>query len=267
MTARVYNNWNNPPEYYQFDPSSLMTFGDGSIWYDMGDWNTMFTDVAMTTKVTAAGQTVAAMLDKGPNGYHLTQPTSAKRPTVAVVGGFKCLDFASAAAQNLYSVSTTCDIALDGSHGFNIFETDDAAQFHRILSVTSGGSDTAGATAFCTQSGTTATIFGIRSLNAAMDPGIAGTGVTPLDIYEYEANGANSATVWKAGAGAVTDAAHVAMSARSNGRIAIGTSISANVETAVGCMEGRIYNIVHLGNIPSSPNRTKVYDWLNAYRV
>jgi hypothetical protein len=47
-----------------FNPRALFALGEVGVWYDPSDLSTMFTDTAGTTPVTAAGQTVALLLDK-----------------------------------------------------------------------------------------------------------------------------------------------------------------------------------------------------------
>jgi len=47
-----------------FSPALLFAGGEPGVWYDPSDLSTLFQDSAGTTPVTAAGQTVALMLDK-----------------------------------------------------------------------------------------------------------------------------------------------------------------------------------------------------------
>ena len=77
-------------------PVFLDTFWDGGklgAWYDPSDLSTMWQDTAATTPVTTAGQLVARIDDKSPNGYHMTQATSSKRPTYQTDGTLHWLDF------------------------------------------------------------------------------------------------------------------------------------------------------------------------------
>ena len=60
-------------------PASLTSLG---AWYDPSDFSTMWQDSAKTTPVTASGQPVGYIEDKGPNGFHLLQATSGNRPTL-----------------------------------------------------------------------------------------------------------------------------------------------------------------------------------------
>ncbi|HET7369400.1 MAG TPA: hypothetical protein VFK45_01020, partial [Gammaproteobacteria bacterium] len=63
-------------------PASLFVGGTGGAWFDPADFSTLFQDTAGTTPVTAAGQSVARMLDKSGNGHHATQATPANCPTI-----------------------------------------------------------------------------------------------------------------------------------------------------------------------------------------
>jgi len=47
-----------------FSPSALFALAEPGVWYDPSDLTTLYQDTAGTTPVTAAGQTVALMLDK-----------------------------------------------------------------------------------------------------------------------------------------------------------------------------------------------------------
>jgi hypothetical protein len=68
-----------------FSPRKLFAAGEQGVWYDPSDISTLFTDVAGTTPVTAAGQEVARINDKSGRGNHATQGTLAARPFYAVV--------------------------------------------------------------------------------------------------------------------------------------------------------------------------------------
>lgn len=76
-----------------FSPASLFSGGVRGAWYDPSDLTTLFQDTAGTTPVTAAGQSVALVLDKSGRGNHATQATAASRPTYQVVSGLPCLVF------------------------------------------------------------------------------------------------------------------------------------------------------------------------------
>jgi hypothetical protein len=60
-----------------------------SAWYDPSDFTTMWQDSSKTTPITAVNQPVGYIADKSGNGYHLTQPTSASRPTLKQDGSSK----------------------------------------------------------------------------------------------------------------------------------------------------------------------------------
>ena len=76
-----------------FSPISLFAASESGVWYDPSDLTTLFTDVAGTTPVTTAGQTVALMLDKSGNGLHATQATAAARPAYQTDGTYHWLAF------------------------------------------------------------------------------------------------------------------------------------------------------------------------------
>jgi hypothetical protein len=70
-----------------FLPSDLFAASEKGVWYDPGDINSLFQDVAGTIPVTASGQTVALMKDKSGNNAHATQSDATKRPTFQVYAG------------------------------------------------------------------------------------------------------------------------------------------------------------------------------------
>eukprot|EP00899_Mesostigma_viride_P010776 jgi/Mesvir1/196/Mv25422-RA.1 len=51
-------------------------------WYDPSDSATVFSDTTGTTHQNTTGGNVMRVNDKGPNGYHVTQATSSKCPTL-----------------------------------------------------------------------------------------------------------------------------------------------------------------------------------------
>ena len=63
-----------------FSPSALFQTGDILLWYDPSDLSTMFKDTAGTQPVTADGDSVALILDKGQSGYHRVQATGTSMP-------------------------------------------------------------------------------------------------------------------------------------------------------------------------------------------
>jgi hypothetical protein len=67
-----------------FNPTTLFAGGTLGSWYDPTDLTTMFQDTAGTQPVTATGQRVALLRDKGPSAIHLSQATSAARPIYQV---------------------------------------------------------------------------------------------------------------------------------------------------------------------------------------
>ncbi|WP_376870724.1 hypothetical protein [Albirhodobacter sp. R86504] len=60
--------------------------------YDPSDRANMFTDIAMTTQVTADGQAVAVIRDQSGNNHHLTQPIAAARPLYRTNGTLHWLE-------------------------------------------------------------------------------------------------------------------------------------------------------------------------------
>ena len=77
-----------------FTPARLFSAGEVGVWYDPSDISTLFTDVAGTTPVTAAGQEVARIIDKSGRGNHATQGTLAARPIYRIdAGGRPYLEF------------------------------------------------------------------------------------------------------------------------------------------------------------------------------
>jgi hypothetical protein len=69
-----------------FDPLTLFAASEQGAWYDPSDITTLFQDTAGTVPVTAAGQSVALMLDKSGRGNHATQANLAQRPLYQIDG-------------------------------------------------------------------------------------------------------------------------------------------------------------------------------------
>lgn len=262
MTTRVYNNWDQPPNYYDFFPQDTIFPGDGGFFWDFGDWDYMFTDLAMTTKVTAAGQAVAAVKDKGPNGFDLFQGTGGARPISAVVGGFKTLDFSLGQIME----TNTVGMALASHKGYAVFETDSTANFMRLISTSSAGANDTGTTdSIAIHSGDNTAHFGVRARSAAYDTKVGGAGNSPIGLYEYDLVGTVASIYYNAVAG-TGDASAGGLTAFSGGKIICGTMAAANVATTTGQFDGRITAILHCGTIPNGSMNTKVKNWLNANR-
>lgn len=67
---RAVENGGNVPD---FTPQDIVDiYGSAVWWYDPTDISTLWQDAAMTIPVTAPGQSVRAIMDKGPGGNHLT---------------------------------------------------------------------------------------------------------------------------------------------------------------------------------------------------
>jgi len=62
--TRLLSRSNNGKVFNTFTPGRLFGAGEVGVWYDPSDLTTLYQDTAGTTPVTAAGQTVALMLDK-----------------------------------------------------------------------------------------------------------------------------------------------------------------------------------------------------------
>lgn len=69
-------------------PAKLRQSGDILLWYDPSDLTTMFTDTTGTTQVTADGDSVALMLDKGQWGGKTLGQVLAAQPELVSNGGF-----------------------------------------------------------------------------------------------------------------------------------------------------------------------------------
>jgi hypothetical protein len=68
----------------RFSPAALFAAGEQGAWYDPSDLTTLFQDTDGNVPVTAAGQTVALVLDKSGRGNHATQSVSTRQPIYRV---------------------------------------------------------------------------------------------------------------------------------------------------------------------------------------
>lgn len=68
-----------------FDPSTAL------VWLDPSDLTSMWTDTARTTPVSADGQAVASILNKGTAGGYFEQATAGKQPLYKTAGGLHWL--------------------------------------------------------------------------------------------------------------------------------------------------------------------------------
>lgn len=82
-------NWSAMNTLTLFDPTTLNLH----LWVDISDTSTVFTDTAGTTRVTADGDLVARVNNKGSAGGTFTQATSSQRPVYRVSGGRSYLQF------------------------------------------------------------------------------------------------------------------------------------------------------------------------------
>lgn|SRR5574343_514954 len=62
-------------------PFSPLSISGLVAWYDFSDITTLFQDAARTTAVTADGNPIGGVTDKGTGGFHLAQSTDARRPS------------------------------------------------------------------------------------------------------------------------------------------------------------------------------------------
>lgn len=69
-----------------WSPARLFSAGTDGIWLAPRDTTTIYQDSAGVTPWTAAGDPAGKVLDKSGNAHHVTQATTAKKPTTALVG-------------------------------------------------------------------------------------------------------------------------------------------------------------------------------------
>lgn len=263
MSNRIFTNDYAPNYYSQFQPRDLILAGDGGFWYDFGDWDYMFQDTAMTVKVTAAGQAVAAVKDKSANARHVFQSDGAKRPLAAVVSGNKCLDFVAASQHSL--LSSNAGTALATHWGCIVFERETATANQRLLSISTSGTDVATANDIAFTAGGAGQHFLIRAGATATDAYVNGAGNSPFAFYEYQRLAALT-SVWKDHVPGVNDAASLSMNTYSTGKNCIGIQSVTNAPGAAGAFDGKIYQMLHCGTIPDSDGKSAVETWFNQYR-
>ncbi len=263
----IYLNEDTSPVSYEFNPALYMSEGDGSVWWDFGDITTMFRDIAMTQPVTTTGQTVAVVLDKGPNGYKLIQPTAGNRPVYTVSGAQKFLRFTAANVHHLVT-ENDADLGLAACHGFSVFSNSATTDYMRIMSIgaTAINNDVTGNGCLGLMSGPASQHFNFRGMAAAMDASIAGTGATPLALYEWEINGANSAKAYKAGVAGSVDSSHAAPNARTNGKVVIGTMSSFNAPSTTSPLSGDVYGIMHMTRSLTNGEVAAIRQWWDDFR-
>ena len=75
------------------DPATLYTGGKKGIWIKPRDWTTLFQNSGGTGAVTTEGDPVGRATDQSGRGNNMIQSTSAARPVVTTVGGYRCADF------------------------------------------------------------------------------------------------------------------------------------------------------------------------------
>jgi hypothetical protein len=268
MSNRVFANLKYPPDYYAFQPGDAVLPGDGGYWHDMGDWDNMYLDRPMTIKVTAAGQAVAAVRDKGRNGFHLYQDTPSRRPLSWESGGVRGLDFIAA---NFHCMQTDIGgVALRNNHGWAIFESDLTNNFLRIWATSGAGvSDGVGPDSMVLSTGDAATFADLRALNLSFQVSFPGVGVSPRALYEYEVTTTPLMRIWQNNVlGGSDNSPTGTLNQFSANRLVVG-ALSSNGEASgasPGAFDGRIFQILHCGTIPSAGDQTKIEAWFDKWR-
>ena len=264
----TYLNFNESPAPFAFNPELLMSAGDGSVWWDFGDETTMFTDISMTTQITTSGQKVSVVLDKSPNGNHLVQTVTSRMPTFIIEGDQKFLRFDGPSLQHLVT-GPAVQIAFRNCYGYTGFRTASGDAYQRILSAGKAGvaNDVTGTGTFCLHTSTNTAWFGLRSNGTVLDPSFTGAGNSPLDIYEYSVQGANTAKVWKNGVLGNPDNSHVAPDVKTLGRIGVGALIANNEPTASSPFNGDLFGIMHFGAVLTPGEVGAVRAWWNVNRL
>ncbi len=73
-------------------PADIFNASDG-LWFEIADRSTLFQDTWGQTPVTAAGQTVALVVDKSGNNRHAYQTSETARPTYQTDGTYHWIEF------------------------------------------------------------------------------------------------------------------------------------------------------------------------------
>lgn len=254
--------------YNEVSPADFIFSGDGGFWYDYGDWDSLFQDTAMTIPVTAAGQRVAAVMDKGANNFHLVQPTLANRPYAAVRSGKNCVRFIR--AQQTWMM-TPNRIAFRDMHGWISHVHDaDYGNFGRMMSTASTNTDTdlvRGVAAYI-NIGTSA-----RRFNYVGDPASNASNLgTTKAVFEYSVAPQGGSTryikMWVdnvLGNVSNTIAAQQLLAASD---LYVGVSCRQNLPYAptTTCLDGYLFTHVHLGTLPDAADQSQIEAWINTNR-
>lgn len=263
----TYFNFNESPATFEFHPEDLMYAGEGSVWWDFGDETVMFKDIAQSEPVTASGDKVALVLDKGPDGIFLFNTDATRLPTFIIDGDKKFLRFDAA---NFEYLATADDVqlALNSCYGFTAFSTASPADYQRVLAVGKAGvNDGQGTGTLTVTSGSVSTMFGVRTRDGQIDTYFSGAGSTPLGRYEYSIKGINSAKVWKDGVAGVSDTSHGVMDAKTLGRVCVGAAVTNNNVSKSACLNGDHYGIMHFATDLAPGDISALRTWWNLNRL
>jgi len=263
----AYHNFNTTPAPFEFYPELLMTAGDGSVWWDFGDVTTMYQDILQTEPVTASGQKVAYVADKGPSGIYLFNSDESRQPTYIVEGGKTFLRFNAANFEYLCTGPSE-ELALGGCYGFTKFSTLTNEHYQRVLSLGKAGinNDTTGLGVLAINTSAATAWFNARGNAAGMDPYFSGSGASPLGLYEYSIRGANSAKVWKDAVQGVNDTSHPSPQSKSLGRAVVGVMCGSNEPSVSAALNGDLYGIMHFAAELSPGEISALRTWWAANR-
>lgn len=244
-----------------WSPTSLFSAGAKGFWYDPTDLSTLFQDVAGTTPVTAAGQSVALMRDKSGRGNHLNQTVSGNRPVYQIDGNGRSY-LSVTGGQCLITVSNI-DLSTVGTFTLitGLYKNSDAAigwpmEFGASVSTTPGFGfrfphNSGLTTVSFTHRGATATVVSSQPDAGAAPKAAVITGITSLTAssVNIRLNGVASTAVTTATGG---------------GTYGIGPFIIGTRNILTQPFIGRIYSVI--GTQIALPNADIITTeaWVNA---